>query len=57
MDDKDGYKFDNGWTMNRETSWPHFWIVRDETGVQIDRDRYRHDVFDRYELRINGERP
>jgi hypothetical protein len=55
--DEETYTFDNGWTMKREAVSPHFWIVRNANGEQIDRDRYRYDVFDRYELRINGHRP
>jgi hypothetical protein len=44
------YLFTNGWTMKREPHWPFYWILRDETGEQMDRDQYRNDVIPRHDL-------
>ena len=34
----------------REPQVPYFWIVRDESGRQIDRDQYSNDLRERYPL-------
>lgn len=35
-------------TARREVCQPHHWVVRDEHGVQIDRDKYGNDLRDKY---------
>lgn len=53
----DGYEFDNEWTMRRDSVSPYPWILRDHKGKVVDRDQYRHDLFGRHGLTINGRRP
>ena len=52
-----GYTFTNGWTMKREPSHPFWWVLRDEKGVEIDVDKYRHDILERHHLTIASEPP
>lgn len=49
---KEFYVFTNGWTMQREEPWPHYWLLCDSTGKIIDRDRYRHDLIPRHMLTV-----
>ena len=43
------YRWDNGWTARREGD-NHHWHLRREDGSLVDIDKYRHDLFDRYDL-------
>ena len=45
------YSFGNGWTTSRSKSPPR-WVLYDETGKEIDRHRYRIDLFERYDLKV-----
>jgi hypothetical protein len=50
MMDEEWYEFDNEWTMRRESVQPFNWILQDEKGRKIDRDKYRHDMIGRHKL-------
>lgn len=36
--------------IDRETKRPNNWIAYDESGVEVDRDAHRHDLFERLQL-------
>lgn len=46
------YIFKNGWTMRREEPHPHYWLLRNEAGDLVERDKYRHDLIERHRLKI-----
>lgn len=66
MADVTFYQFDNGYTARRETKNVLYkgnsvapsgrWVLRDKDNRVIDIDRYRNDMFDRYDLKIVSTR-
>lgn len=51
------YVFTNKWTMQREESHPFYWLLHNQVGVRMDRDKYRHDLMDRHGLKVEREEP